>query len=435
VLTLREKNGFKSMHFSSVLLIFSLLVSQPLQEQEQTKGLGGITHSKGFGRSIAHVPGADGGSLLIGCPTEGKGGTGAILRISMTGSVLGVIREGEGRAFGFDMDVSMPSKRAANGELLISAPMGGMKGTGQVCVLDPNQGKVRMRVDSLADESWFGVSCIWLADLDKDGFDDFLVRTRVKLEGKENTQDAFVVLSGKDGKRLWTFRSLTESYLSEARPLALIGDSDGDGIQDFAIAGDGKCWVIGSRKLTALFVVADQEHQDDSSFGYSMCSIPDIDGDGITDLVIGDPQLEEGGSPGELTLASGANGATILKIQGDQPAGGFAFCLARTSDFDGDGKEDLLVASNCPIGTSRITAYGSASKRVIHKLDWPDPSVALGWRLAAVRDRSGHLNDKVFASCYVSDQFELSDALPGQAVILFDTHSWKQLLNVDAGNR
>ncbi|WP_157982389.1 hypothetical protein [Nocardiopsis sp. FIRDI 009] len=76
----------------------------------------------------------------------------------------------------------------------------------------------------------------------------------------------------------------------------------------------------------------------------------DFDGDGVADLVIGDPDAEVGGASraGRITVAYGAGGADLLErgtggIPGS-PAEGDRFGeVLDTFDHDGDGCSDLLV--------------------------------------------------------------------------------------------
>ena len=74
-------------------------------------------------------------------------------------------------------------------------------------------------------------------------------------------------------------------------------------------------------------------------FGRSVSSVPDTDGDGVADLLIGTDE-------GNAYLFSGATGALIHTLM--DPGSGdslFGQAVAGVPDVDGDGRGDLLVGA------------------------------------------------------------------------------------------
>lgn len=101
-------------------------------------------------------------------------------------------------------------------------------------------------------------------------------------------------------------------------------------------------------------------------FGCALALGPDLDGDGVRDLAIGAPVLDtgEGALPsGEVHLVSAATRETIRVVRPPAPNQGAGFTLAFVADRDGDGLEDLLVGQPYPGGQAMgsIGLYASAS--------------------------------------------------------------------------
>ncbi len=80
----------------------------------------------------------------------------------------------------------------------------------------------------------------------------------------------------------------------------------------------------------------------------------DLDGDGFADLALGVDVEDAAGAllpTGVVILRGGADGlaaAPAVTLRGDQVADGFGGGLA-TADLDGDGRDDLEIASTCAI--------------------------------------------------------------------------------------
>jgi hypothetical protein len=85
------------------------------------------------------------------------------------------------------------------------------------------------------------------------------------------------------------------------------------------------------------------------NYGWSVSGIPDVDGDGLNDVVIG---AEAESSPrsansGRVHIHSGADGHLISDITPPlvQPLGTFGWAVAGTPDMNGDGRGDVLIGA------------------------------------------------------------------------------------------
>lgn len=163
--------------------------------------------------------------------------------------------------------------------------------------------------------------------------------------------------------------------------VAVLGDVDGDGADDFAVgspgsdlagADAGTVQVVSGRTGSALYAVHGAAAGD--RFGHSIAAVGDVDGDLVPDWIAGAPQIAfqpgtlEAGfqlgtktGPGWARVCSGASGATIHVLAG--PAGGFAsgLAVAGGGDVDLDGIDDVIVAGS----VARV--YGGSTGALIRE--------------------------------------------------------------------
>jgi hypothetical protein len=118
--------------------------------------------------------------------------------------------------------------------------------------------------------------------------------------------------------------------------LANAGDLDGDGLTDLLIGapGAGKAYVSGSGWSFAFPLGA--------GAGRSLDCAGDVDADGLSDVIIGDPDAEEA----SVVLGSASRQFSVaVTLHPDQPGEGFATSVAGAGDVNGDGFEDIVVGA------------------------------------------------------------------------------------------
>jgi hypothetical protein len=146
-----------------------------------------------------------------------------------------------------------------------------------------------------------------------------------------------------------------------ARPDGLFGvsvsgvpDVDGDGRGDLLVAGDGegdRAYLFSGATRTLLHTLASPNPVPSGDFGRALSGVPDADGDGRGDLLVGARGEEVGEGLGRAYLFSGATGALLRTFESPNPSPSpypnltFGFSVSGVTDTDGDGKGDALVGS------------------------------------------------------------------------------------------
>ncbi len=268
---------------------------------------------------------------------------------------------------------------------------------------------------SLADAAWsletdptlsaLGTVVAGPGDLDGDGVDDLVV-TALGLSGASlgtvlvlgpplggswSHEDALASLSG----------SMADDRLGQAA--AAVGDHDGDGLPELLVgapgaggAAGGMAWLVTSPHDSSR-LLGDAENVVSSELpnfelGAAVAGGGDVDGDGVSDVLIGAPGFPGDGSAlgrvylflgpfaGRHTLGEADWAATGVEVNS-----GAGSSLLLGSDFDGDGLSDPAVAAP-GTGVVFVALGGGLASGSLEDLDCVilgDGSGSLGAALAA----------------------------------------------------
>src|SRR5690349_5719714 len=120
-------------------------------------------------------------------------------------------------------------------------------------------------------------------------------------------------------------------------------DVDGDGATDVVIGevdggshARGRVWVYSGRPGRLLF-----RHGD--AFGAAVSSAGDVNGDGVSDLLVGAPGT--GRDAGRAYVISGRTHRVIRVLSAGRSGDEFGDGVAHTADLSGDGVPDLIVGA------------------------------------------------------------------------------------------
>jgi hypothetical protein len=245
----------------------------------------------------------------------------------------------------------------------------------------------------------FATALAMPGDVDNDGWDDVVVgdmfdSTAGYLAG------AVHVFSGRDGSLLHLFhgsKALERLGWAVARP----GDLDLDGHADilasapFAVNpfGPGVVRAWSGRDGALLLTLSGSSNND--YFGDAIGSAGDVDQDGVPDLIVGAPYDDlAGANRGTVRVYSGASGALLLQVTGDELDAEFGGAVAGAGDVDGDGVPDVAIGARLDNGAAgldsgRVLLVSGTTGAVLFAREGSSAFANLGAALAAPGDVSG----------------------------------------------
>ena len=201
----------------------------------------------------------------------------------------------------------------------------------------------------------FGTSLAAVGDLDGDGCSDLAVGDPgVTPPGGKPWIGRVVVVSTRSGEVLLKAQGDTEvGRLGHG--LTAPGDLDGDGRPDLVALGSRALRAIGAHggplwtlplEPQSEAAVENEAWRWNGTETPSLCTVADLDDDGVSDLLLGLPSDDtQAQNAGSVAWISGASGKVFRRRLGTQPHERFGWCVAQVGDLDGDGSAELAVGA------------------------------------------------------------------------------------------
>lgn len=224
-------------------------------------------------------------------------------------------------------------------------------------------------------------------DVDGDGDMDFVAGSRRAIDGETGEAMAW----SATGELLRTLRSTDREGLFGNVAMA-VPDLDGDGVADIVVSApavvvDGELRGVveayradGSRLWRAVGQVSD-------GLGWQIALAGDRDADGIQDLWVGAPS-----NPviAHVYLLSGATGGVIDVIASPRLDDEFGFYLSEVDDLDHDGTPDLAIgaptATVAGIRRGAVVIVSGATRAVLRELLGESAGTTFGLMVAPIDD-------------------------------------------------
>ncbi|MBL9121078.1 MAG: FG-GAP repeat protein [Phycisphaerae bacterium] len=195
-----------------------------------------------------------------------------------------------------------------------------------------------------------------------------------------------------------------------------VPDVTGDGLGDVLVGAEraeppskrgptpedaGRVYVYDGATGALVRTLLSHDQTESGHFGQTVAGLPDIDGDGRGEIVVGAPfEGPANGWDGRVHIHSGASGAWIRTILTSDPApfsgssGEFGFALDTCPDLDGDGAWDIVIGAPEEVisasETGRAYSYSSQTGVLIASYQAPGSlAKRFGHALDASRDVNG----------------------------------------------
>jgi FG-GAP-like repeat len=138
-------------------------------------------------------------------------------------------------------------------------------------------------------------------------------------------------------------RALHAPYFPSGPVRLDVDDFDGDGVRDYAVRDQERVALLSGKDGRHLRVIGPPATEMPSNFGGAIAGMGDVDGDGLCDIAIASPDWGVG--EGRVQVLSIASGRCLYTVEADGAGWHWGRRLAALGDIDGDGISDLAVAS------------------------------------------------------------------------------------------
>ncbi len=296
-------------------------------------------------------------------------------------------------------------------DLVLGAPdtdVSSMTNAGSVLVYSGQDGSQLFRFDGAQAHDRLGVSVSGEEDANGDGVPDFLLGADQAdpLNPSGFGTGMALLMSGADGSQL---HALSGVALGDGfgRAVSLCGDLDGDASADLLVGapsgGTGAKAGLGAATLysgqSGAILHVSEGGRGSGSFGIGVDVVGDIDGDGIADLLIAEPNRSPQGysSIGAVGVYSGANGSKIHFLEGQVGQYQLGIHVAGLGDLNGDGANEFAVYDPLdPVtGGRTVHVYSGADASIYMQFAGTSRDARFGESLDSISDLNGDGIDEI----------------------------------------
>ncbi|MFN2568865.1 MAG: VCBS repeat-containing protein, partial [Candidatus Dormibacteria bacterium] len=235
---------------------------------------------------------------------------------------------------------------------------------------------------------YWGLRIRSAGDLDGDGINDLWI---------SGGRHVYAV-SGRSRSVMFRISAPDASAQRFGTAIANIGDVNGDGVPDVAIGADGRVWVFSGADGSLIQEIPDPSPPTDgrtSAFGTRLSTAGDLDGDGVSELLVGDPSAApadavgagQGREEGCIHIFHGVTGELLRTIplpdpgpdgpdagDEDSTGGRFGMTVQVIGDLDSDGiPEQLVGAPHFNRRRGRLYILSGRDGSVLRRIDSPLP--------------------------------------------------------------
>lgn len=281
----------------------------------------------------------------------------------------------------------------------------------------------------------FGNSVASAGDVNGDGFADVVVGAFAFDNGEANEGRAVVYrgsASGLSVSAAWTAES-NQASASFGFSVASAGDVNGDGYADVLVgapsydngqSNEGRAFLYHG-SASGLALNADwitESDQLDATFGYSVASAGDVNGDGYADAIVGardytNGQTREGRAFLYLGQPLGLDSGVVRTLEQNQANANLGIAVASAGDVNGDGYSDVIIGAstfdNGQGDEGRAFVYHGSTTGLPATANWSvesnQASALFGSSVASAGDVNGDGYADVIIGAYQFDNGETNE--------------------------
>ncbi|MEW5989124.1 MAG: integrin alpha [Chloroflexota bacterium] len=340
-----------------------------ISESNQSNAAFGISVS-----SAGDVNGDGYDDAIVGADDYGNGGRVFVVHGSATGLSLTPDWTAVGdQAYAF-FGSSVAAAGDVNGDgyddVIIGAPWynHGQDNEGRAYVFHGSASGLSTSANWLAESNQplaqFGSSVATAGDVNGDGYDDIIVGAYYYDNGQDNEGRAFVYHGSAAGLSLsanWTAES-DQNHAYFGRSATTAGDVNNDGYgdvvvgadaYDISVADEGRVYVYYGSTVglpTSPNWIAEGD-QANASFGWSVATAGDVNGDGYDDVIIGSHVYNNDlDNEGRVFVYYGSVAGLSVSpdwtAESDQADALFGRSATTAGDVNGDGYDDVIVGAD-----------------------------------------------------------------------------------------
>ncbi|MFT7617440.1 MAG: hypothetical protein ACI97A_001076 [Planctomycetota bacterium] len=284
-------------------------------------------------------------------------------------------------------------------DLVVGAPGDDTAGidAGRVDVLSGADGTLIFSAFGDFSEDFFGTSVASIEDLNNDSTADFLVGApgsfssgfvRAHSGADGSTISTFFGPNPGSGMG-WRVAAIDDIDGDGLQEVASVAIHAANTLGDLQA---GRLFVIAGSGLALLLDVAGLAAND--HFGFELSALKDVNGDDKGDLLVSAPNDARGGpDAGSAQIISGADGTVLSDMIGQQPFALFGSAVADAGDVNGDGITDVVIGAKFHDGfvadSGLVSVRNGADGTVIEDFSDFESSTLLGASLVGLGDVDG----------------------------------------------
>lgn len=353
-----------------------------------------------FGNCLRSIPDCNGDGrddVLIGCANENAAVATGMVQVAdgLTGATIAVLHgDMPTHLFGFSLAAIGDIDGDGQCDWLIGAPSGtaaAPRGAAEIW-----SGATRQRLHRIDNDGpGFGVATTGLGDTDGDGVPDFAVANAPILRNSA-AQGSVQIFSGRTRAVLHTLRNdVTGVWYGGA--IDNVGDADGDGVCDLAVGGNygnapGLVRLYSGR--TGALLQSWSDANPDTGFGTVVVGPGDLDHDGCGDVLVTSVSRNLV-SIDQVSVFSGATGKRLATVSADKPGTAFGAAVSRYRQADGSLWIAIGAAKGGPSSTGSVE-FWAVDRGLVSTLQGPGPLSRFGTAIATVPDSDGDGRPELF---------------------------------------